>query len=555
MDKQTKHQMEKIMRDPALWAEHHLGQKPRWYQEQILRHPHNRVVLRCGRRLGKCIAGSQRMVNPETGEYRTLNDLFKEGKENPVLTVSDDYRVISGQSIQIEDNGIKKVFAVKLKHGSEVKLTGNHPVLTVDGWKEVDALEIGESIATPKETGVFGKDAPGIARAKLLGYITGGYKETKAGPALTIRDEEIAGDIIALAEQEDVLLVKKSKQQYLFMDKKGTYRPVTTLEEKEVPDEVFRYDKEHLGHFLSAFYDVAGWKYAHRITEIGFSTLSQSFARDMKHLLLRFGIDVNLVNRRIDGKDAVQAFIYSRNDTMAFCQKLAPYSLKDYTDIKEKAQTMMEKSDTLPVEVWPYIEKRRKELKMKKKEVTGNKDERMRMKERLPKEAANRYAENLQFPWLYDLAARDILWEEVTAIADVGEEQTYDVMVPDTHNALVEDIFVHNTWTMSAHMLWGVFTGMGGKITGRGARAVVATPYDNQAKLIYDQLVEFIKNNEVLKSSVESMTKNPYFIQFKNGGTIKLFTAGTRSGSGGASLRGQAADLLYMDKYPCPLAV
>ena len=41
----------RIMRDPVLWTEKHIGQKPRWYQEQILRHPHNRIVLRCGRRV------------------------------------------------------------------------------------------------------------------------------------------------------------------------------------------------------------------------------------------------------------------------------------------------------------------------------------------------------------------------------------------------------------------------------------------------------------------------------------------------------------------------
>ena len=64
----TKHdnEMAKIIVDPVLWAEHHLGQKPRWYQEQILRHPHNRIVLRCGRRLGKCIAGDQRILDATT---------------------------------------------------------------------------------------------------------------------------------------------------------------------------------------------------------------------------------------------------------------------------------------------------------------------------------------------------------------------------------------------------------------------------------------------------------------------------------------------------------
>lgn len=542
MDKLTRKELERINRDPVLWTEHHIGQKPRWYQEQILRHPHNRIVLRCGRRLGKCIAGTQRMVDPETGKYETLDTLYQQNKSHKLLTVTDDFKVTRGESIQIEDNGVKEVFAVELKYGSEVKLTGNHPVLTVEGWKEVDLLKVGESIATPKETKVFGKKQPGVNRAKMLGYIAGGYKENLSGPALTVRDPEVARKIIGVAREEGVHLAQKSKQQYFFIDNKGEYREARTGDNRFVPKEVYEYDREHLIYFLSAFYDIACWTHADRIAEIGFSTTEKAFAREIKHLLLRLGVKINLVDREIDGRPATQAFVHLRSNILRFCETVAPYGAKDYTKVRNRALEMRGRAGALPLEVWPRIEDKRKSLKMKKKDVVGVKDERMRPKERLPLDTALRYAENMQDPWLHDLASGDIDWQEVVSITSIGEQQTYDVMVPETHNLLVEDIFVHNTWTMAAHMLWGVFTGNGGQVVGRGTRAVVATPYDNQAKLIFDQLKEFINNNDVLKSSVESMTKNPYFIQFKNGGTIKLFTAGTRSGAGGASLRGQAAD-------------
>ena len=161
----------------------------------------------------------------------------------------------------------------------------------------------------------------------------------------------------------------------------------------------------------------------------------------------------------------------------------------------------------------------------------------------MTEEKAKRYAENLQYPFLYDLARSDIYWEEVISIVPEGEKHTYDVFVPETHNLIVEDILVHNTWTMVAHMLWVAFTCNGGKDP-RGATCVVATPYDTQARLIYNELTKFIDENEVLSSSVKSRTKNPYFIEFNNGSQIKLFTAGTKSGSGGGSLRGQKATWL-----------
>lgn len=107
---------------------------------------------------------------------------------------------------------------------------------------------------------------------------------------------------------------------------------------------------------------------------------------------------------------------------------------------------------------------------------------------------------------------------------------------------------IGKTWTMCAHMLWVAFTCNGGQQLTKGATCIVATPYDNQARLIFDELRKFIENNPVLMDSVSNMTRNPYIITFKNKSAIKLFTAGTRSGAEGGSLRGQKADWIYMDE-------
>jgi hypothetical protein len=107
---------------------------------------------------------------------------------------------------------------------------------------------------------------------------------------------------------------------------------------------------------------------------------------------------------------------------------------------------------------------------------------------------------------------------------------------------------IGKTWTMCAHMLWVAFTCNGGTEVKKGATCIVATPYDNQARLIFDQLKTFIDNDPALKDSVSNMTRNPYIITFKNKSAIKLFTAGTRSGAEGGSLRGQKASWIYMDE-------
>lgn len=42
-----------LLKDEVKWAAAELGWEARWYQAEILHCQHNRIVLRCGRRIGK----------------------------------------------------------------------------------------------------------------------------------------------------------------------------------------------------------------------------------------------------------------------------------------------------------------------------------------------------------------------------------------------------------------------------------------------------------------------------------------------------------------------
>ena len=101
---------------------------------------------------------------------------------------------------------------------------------------------------------------------------------------------------------------------------------------------------------------------------------------------------------------------------------------------------------------------------------------------------------------------------------------------------------VGKTETMCVHMLWYSFTH-------ENSVCLIAAPYENQIKLVFRKLREFIGKSDVIKAAIQSNTKNPEFIQFKNGSIIQGFTAGTRGGNEGASIRGQRADWIYLDKH------
>lgn len=97
------------------------------------------------------------------------------------------------------------------------------------------------------------------------------------------------------------------------------------------------------------------------------------------------------------------------------------------------------------------------------------------------------------------------------------------------------------TETMCIEMLWKAFTK-------KHHRILVVTPYENQVRLIFTRLNEIISESPLLKQRVIKNTKNPYWIGLDNGAIILGFTTGASSGSGGASIRGQRADAIYMDE-------
>jgi intein/homing endonuclease len=550
-------EMLEIMRDPAKWAAHHLGEAPRWYQEQILRHPHHRKVLRCGRRIGKCIEETQRVLDPKTGAYTSVSDLFaqqKSGVKPSLITLNEKYQLDPSEAFFVEDNGVKETFLVRTKYGAEVILTGNHPVLTLDGWVEVDALQKGMRIATPSALPYFGKGLTLYEKVKVIAYLIAGGHWNGSQLTFSVKSTAVMKDFMEAAVKLNIKFVKQvNKENTCVITSKLDQDIMDAVMKKKIPSFIFELKKEQISLFLSCLYAVNGWVYNGSRPEIGFATSSKQLAMDMKHLLLRFGIQTNLQTKKQKYKDSFnyiyQLMIHRREALMLFAMDMNVIGQeKALLSVSDKAEMTEVVEQTVPIEVWKYIDEERKEKKMSKAQVSGSTDERLRTTVAPTMSKIRKYADNLQSAFLYDLARADVIWEEVTAIESLGKRQTYDVFVPETHNLVVEDVLVHNTWTMTAHMLWVAFTCNGGTELKKGATCLVATPYDTQAREIFDQLNNFINNNPVLQAAVASIRRSPYEIVFKNKSRIKLYTAGTRSGTEGGSLRGQKASWLYMDE-------
>ncbi|MFS1019752.1 LAGLIDADG family homing endonuclease [Enterococcus casseliflavus] len=531
-------EMLKIMKDPVKWAKHHLSDPPRWYQEQILRHPHNRKVLRCGRRIGKCIEENQRILLAD-GRYETVKNLYDQRESFKVVSLGEKPKNVFTEVFEIEDNGMKPVYKVSTRRGNEIKLTENHPLLTVDGWVEVQDLNVGEFVATPKNLRVFGSnDQRSNNFVKLLAYLSTSCKASANILTIEIKNDEVLSDISRICGEEGLELIQKSQKLFYLIDRSKSNEVIQLFRESggRIPSEVYQYTQLKLSIFLAAIYDSQGWSFAGETPEIGYGGRNKDFLLDLSHLLLRFGIKASMVNRIANKAPYIQMMIYKCSDIVTFYNEIAPEAIRNYKDVYLVAISKEDRPLLIPRGQYLENEVARKNIKLRKSSAKTIQEDKLLF-------LGEKYNSDI----LKEIAQSDIYYDQIVSIEPLGKKQTYDVFVPETQNLVVEDFYVHNTWTMIAHILWVAFTCNGGK-NPNGSVCVVATPYDNQARLIFDELVKNIESNEILAQSIKSKTKNPYFIAFKNGSVIKLFTAGTKSGSEGGSLRGQRADWLYMDK-------
>lgn len=350
MERFTQEQRDKlrlIMNDPVLWAKAFVVTNDpatkklgawiaRDYQEQMLRDRSTNKVYRCGRRIGKCLPGWVEVLDPFSGQLYTVEELYKRGAAT-VVTMNGDYNLVPRSECPVVSNGVKPVYRVTLEDGNFIDATENHPLLTIGGrWKNISDLSEGNLIAVPRELNFFGNK--------------------------TLTTQEL------YAEFSQV--------------KAGKLSPT-----------IFTLNRKQVAEFIHYMYSENGWM-SYFDGEIGYFTTSETLIRQLKHLLLRFGI-----HSRIEESDGnFNLIIFTEKSVCKFFTEIGSFCEININDL-----------------------------------------------------LANTVGE-------YENLNCDICWQKIKSIRFYGYHETYDLSVPETHNFVANDIIVHNTETMCIEALWKVFT-------------------------------------------------------------------------------------------------
>jgi replicative DNA helicase len=431
--------------------------------------------------MGKCVAWYTPMVDLETGDLITADELMRRATERGSLCVQaigDDGRSTVANVDVCLDDGVKDVFTLRTRSGREVTVTAAHPFLTAHGWRRLDQIVVGDEVAAPSTVGMFGSEVLPDAEIDLLALVLGDgcVAPGKTSATFTTELDEVrqaAADAArALGTGLRLAGAAGNARTYRFSSgyRGGLANPVMELlrthgmwgkgaHDKQVPEAVFRCSKPVVARFLSRLFatDGTAWVATAGYARIGYSSVSKELVDGVAHLLRRFGLRVKLRERRITyqggRRTAYEIEIMDAASLLTFCDEIGILGKSVAVGaVRQRAEGALRNErapDYVPAAVWDDIEKAKGELswaeinRLTGRPSTHNWHQSRRGK--LRRSTVAELADALDDERLRWWSSPDVIWEAVTSIEPAGQERVIDFTVPRLHNFVAADFYLHNT--------------------------------------------------------------------------------------------------------------
>ncbi len=514
--------------------------------------PTDLLILAARPSMGKCLSADAEIVQDD-GSIATIEEICR-GRTGTLGTLDDDLRLRRTRPSDWVDDGIKPVFEVTTRLGRRVRTTAPHPFLTLEGWKPLHQLSVGDHVAVPRQLPVFGDQPMRECEVKLLAYLIGDGGLTGTVPRFTASNPVIAADFLAairafggvvarevekrdgfapswrVSSDSDALVrgregfgahldarlgrgdaaavasslgvspatVTHWRQGKTTPSPEAFDRLCSVLEVtpddlggriedarrnlpngltrwlaelglmgqgahgKHVPAPVFRLPREQLALFLNRLFATDGWATVLKSgqAQVGYASVSERLARQVQHLLLRFGIVAKLRQRWVRYREgrrcSWQLDITAIGSLQTFVEEIGIHGKQEaVAAVAETARTGSRRGnvDHVPAEAWQLVERAKGDMSWAElARRTGHNPLNSHVGKRgIPRDRLARIAMVLGDAQLAALASSDVVWDRVESIDYAGDMQVYDLTVPDTHNFVANDVCVHNT-TLALNM-------------------------------------------------------------------------------------------------------
>jgi DNA polymerase III subunit alpha len=439
----------------------------------------------------KCLVG-ETLIPDKQGNLKTIEELYI-ANENPIggsaqleVITQDNFKITTANAVSIMQNGVKPVYKLTTSLGKEITATGSHPFFTLNGWKNLEDLQPGERIASPARLPIEGQNSWEHYQLVTLGWVLAeGNTCHPCGVYVYTQNDTMAQDIVDAAKQFENTLPRLKQRSdrndvfdiYLGTGKRGSASGGKSgarlwLEslgivgqnatQKVFPKAAFTLRNQDIAVVLGRYWSGDGFIAAEQNFTPYAATSSRTLAKQLQHLLLRFGIVSKVTEKNFaykEGRTGYTVHVVGRRSVEKFLESIAPHMvgrerqlgcLREYL---AHTPANLESIDTLPPEIkdWVKTEKDKSGLTWRDieersdvcvKELCGDLKPH---KKGFRRETVRKLAKFFYSQKLQQACSEDIFWESVISVECHGEEMTYDLEVSPTHNFVANDIIVHNS--------------------------------------------------------------------------------------------------------------
>jgi replicative DNA helicase len=226
---------------------------------------------------------------------------------------------------------------------------------------------------------------------------------------------------------------------------------------KSVPRVIFTLRRELIALFLNRLFATDGWAACLESgqAQLGYCSVSERLARQVQHLLVRFGIIATLKKKRVkyggSERHAWQLDITDRASILRFGEEIDIFGKEEALDralAAARSRRPQTNRDLVPREIWRRISSLKGSEPWsslaKRAGLAGTSNIHAR-KRALTRGRLASLALALGDQNLADIAASDVYWDEIVSIEPVGKKRVFDLTIGRTHNFVANDVCVHNT--------------------------------------------------------------------------------------------------------------
>jgi replicative DNA helicase len=426
-----------------------------------------------------CLTGDAGVFLPDEGVYRPIRELMGAIGTNVLAINTETWKLERHAITNTFSRGRQPIHRLRTALGREIRATANHQFLTIDGWRRLDALAVGDRIAAPRALPSLGTPSMSDAEISLLGHLIGDGC-TLSGHAIqyTTNELELAELVAGFAREAFgsaiAPRINRERNWYqVYLSKSGSQNvwisnPVTAWlkqlgafdlrsYEKRVPTRVFAQPKERIARFLRHLWATDGCLNAKGVYPyMYYATSSQELASDVSSLLLRFGINARIrpVSQGAKGRMQYHVIITGRAEVLAFLNEIGTVGkLREaraaaiLARLPEQANT---NRDLIPRSVWhSLVTTAASTIGMTNRAMQAELglvyNGTALYQSALGRERAARVANVVRSPELAALAKSDVYWDKIVSIEPGGEEEVYDLTVERRRSFVANDIVIHNS--------------------------------------------------------------------------------------------------------------